>query len=201
MKNKLSLLRIGAVRRFCRALELLALGAICLAACTPTPTPTPVPLTIVVDFEDPPLGTVYHVPDAFTDSGVTIIVQHFQWSTGDWTDGGLAEIGSEGRASGSGQEIGVNNVNLDFEFGCPLRKLSLAFGEYGGNLNVEINGEFHNFGDFADKNGATIGGVAVAIVNGHGNDTGTLELSGAITSFSIGGQELWIDDVRLEYSP
>ncbi|WP_264322338.1 SdrD B-like domain-containing protein [Zarconia navalis] len=74
--------------------------------------------------------------------------------------------------------------------------LSLVFGEFGGNLNLEINGDFRNFEDFADIDGDTVGGVDVSVVNGFGDDQGTLQLSGDISSFSVGGQELWIDDVE-----
>ncbi|MEE8524447.1 MAG: hypothetical protein V3T72_10990, partial [Thermoanaerobaculia bacterium] len=69
------------------------------------------------------------------------------------------------------------------------------FGEFGGNLNIEINGDFQNFGDFADIDGMIIGGVQVAVTNGFGNDQGTLLLTGEIHSLAIGGQELVIDHV------
>lgn len=89
----------------------------------------------------------------------------------------------------------MNNVSLDFNFGSSLAGLTLPFGEYGGNLNININGDFRNFENFADINGLVIGGVKVSVVNGFGNDTGLLQLSGGIGSFSVGGQELWIDNV------
>jgi len=148
-----------------------------------------------VDFEDLLMGTVYHVGDVFTDSGATITVLPFQWDNKNWTSDGYAEIENNGNAGGSGQEIWVNNVNLYFDFGSSCSGISLLFGEYGGNLNIEINGDFRNFNDFSDINGVTIGGVNVAVVNGLGNDRGSLELSGTINSFAIGGQELLIDDV------
>jgi hypothetical protein len=93
------------------------------------------------------------------------------------------------------QEMIVNNILLKFDFGGPVAGLALRFGEYGGNLNIDINGEFVNFENFADINGAVIGGVNVSVVNGLGNDQGTLTLLGTIESFAIGGQELFIDDV------
>jgi len=92
----------------------------------------------------------------------------------------------------------VNNINLAFDFGNPVHSLSLMFGEYGGNLNIDINGDFRNFNNFADLNGQTVGGVQVSVVNGLGNDRGRLQLDGVITSFAVGGQELWIDDVCVE---
>ena len=107
-------------------------------------------------------------------------------------------MGSGGLAGGTGQELAVNNVNLNFDFGRPVRSISLLFGEYGGNLNIEINGDFRNFDNFTDIDGAIIGGVQVSVINGFGNDAGRLELEGVISSFSVGGQELWIDEVCVE---
>jgi uncharacterized repeat protein (TIGR02543 family) len=149
-----------------------------------------------VDFEDPPLGTEYHVGDTFTDSGAVIDVERFQWDSGQWCNGscGYASVANDGDAGGSGQEMWINNVNLRFDFGSPCESLSLLYGEYGGNLNIEINGDFRNFEDFADIDGLTIGGVTV-VVDDLGDYKGRLTLSGVINSFAIGGQELCIDDV------
>jgi len=150
-----------------------------------------------IDFEDPPLNTVYKVGDTFNDSGVDIDVEGFQWSNSTWTLNGYVEVENGGQAGGSGQEMRLNNASLDFHFLTPWSGLSLLFGEYGGNLNIIINGTLKNFEDFIDINGATIGGVNVSVVNlpAPDDDKGTLTLSGTIKAFSIGGQELWIDDV------
>jgi hypothetical protein len=155
----------------------------------------PIPATDCVDFEQQVLGTVYHVGNIFTESGVEINIQSFDWGGGQWFTGGSAKIENRQHAGHTGQDINVNNVNLSFNFGGPRESLSLHFGEYGGNLNININGDFRNFQNFADINGATIGGVTISIVNGFGNDRGFLQLSGTINSFAIVGQELWIDHV------
>lgn len=167
-----------------------------------------IPPTECIDFEDPPLGKVYKVGDMFTDSGANIGVWPFQWGNSVWTVGGFAKVGNAGLAGGTGQEMEVNNVNLGFDFSGPITGLTLRFGEYGGNLNIGINGDFQNFQNFDDINGATIGGVSVSVMNGLGNDKGILKLSGKISKSKfkleekevsafiiIGGQELWIDDV------
>jgi hypothetical protein len=138
---------------------------------------------------------VYHVGDTFFTGPATVTGMCFQWAVGSWTCDGYAEVQLGGLAGGSGQEMAVNNINLRFHFGGPLSCLELKFGEYGGNLNIEINGDFRNFENFAGIDGLTIGGVHVAVVNGLGTDQGTLTLSGTINSFALGGQELWIDDV------
>jgi len=154
-----------------------------------------------VEFEEPPLGTVYHVGDTFTDCGALITVMPFQWAGGSWTGDGQAEITNAGNAGGSGQEVWVNNVNLGFDFAVQPNVLFLNFGEYGGNLNIEVNGDFRNFSDFADIHAATIGAVSISVTNGFGNDMGTLMLTGEIHSFSIGGQELAIDHVCITEVP
>lgn len=156
---------------------------------------TKIPRAGCIHFEDQSLGTRYKVGDTFTDSGVKIYVRPFEWSSGQLTYDGFAKVVKGGLAGGSGQEMAVNNVNFSFDFGGPCRGLFLLFGEYGGNLNIDINLDFRNFQNFADINGATIGGVNVSIINGFGNDQGTLTLSGPIESFTIGGQELWVDEV------
>ena len=146
-----------------------------------------------VDFEDLPLGKEYRVGDVFIDSEVTITVQRFQWINGQWQTDGFTKVENTGRAGGSGQEMFVKSVNLDFNFGCTCDTLTLLFGEYGGNLNIRINGAFKNFQNFVDLNGTTLGNVLVLVASGQ--NKGSLSFVGKIDSFAIGGQELWIDHV------
>ena len=149
-----------------------------------------------IDFEDLALGTVYSVSDQFKDSGTCILASEFQWFNLTWTRDGYSEVTADGQAGGSGQEMWFNNINLVFVFCRQLTGLTLKFGEYGGNLNIKINDDFQNFENFDDIHGDTIGGVSVTISgDGDGQGMGTLTLSGTIDSFSIGGQELAIDDV------
>lgn len=149
-----------------------------------------------VTFEGSPAGTQYQFTNTFHDSGILLAVEAFQWGNNTWTTGGRAVFDNRGMAGGSGQDMNTNNVNLRFHFGQQgVNGLKVAFGEYGGNLNIQVNGEFRNFGNFAALNGTTLGGTSIAVQNGNGNDKGAIKLSGRIVTFSIGGQELWIDDV------
>jgi len=156
------------------------------------------PTSLCVEFEELLLGTQYDVGEGFMEACVAINVERFQWSNKDWYYGGHTKVKDYGRAGGSGQEMEVNNVNLKFAYYCPWQGLSLLFGDYGGNLNIEINGDFRNFDDFEDIDGLTIGGVdvdvSVTYVSTH-DYIGSLTLSGGICSFSIGGQELCVDHV------
>ena len=158
---------------------------------------------LTLDFEDLTAGTTYSLGDSFLTGGVQASVQDFQWLTTPprWACAdagfcsGFTEVDTSQLAGGSGNDMHFNNASLDFNLGVPVTGLSLLFGEYGGNVNVDINGALQNFQNFADINGATIGGVTASVVNGFGNDMGNLVFAGSITSFTIGGQELWIDDI------
>jgi len=163
------------------------------------------PRPVCIGFEDPPLGTEYRVGDTFTDLSTVIAVETFDWGGGVWCNGscGYAKVSDSSSwcwPGGFGQHMVVNNVNLRIVHDGPWEGLSLLFGEYGGNLNIDINGQHREFDNFHDIDGAIIGGVDVSVVNGFGQDEGSLSLSGTINSFAVGGQELCIDDVCLTLS-
>jgi len=153
---------------------------------------------LCVDFDDLSLGTTYVVGDNFVSSGVWVYHSPFQWSSGGWTSDGSSTVEAAGLAGGSGFDMMVNNINMYFIFGTPVKGLTLKFGEYGGNLNILINGAFKNFENFNAINSTNLGGVAISVINGPGSDKGTLTLTGTINEFAIGGQELYIDDVCVE---
>ncbi len=151
---------------------------------------------MLVDFEDLPPGAVYHVGDNIAASGFGVSVLPFQWSDGNWTSDGSALVDNTGDAGGSGNELNVNNVNIRFDLSaCRPGLLTLLFGEYGGNINLEINGEFHNKPDFQNLNGQYVGGVLVSVTS-LGSGKGILKLEGPVADFTVGGQELFIDNIE-----
>jgi hypothetical protein len=173
--------------------------------CQQSYTSTCAPITglgpACIDFESPALGTTYNVGDVFTDSGANMTIEQFQWSNSNWTGGGHASIGNTGLAGGSGQELATNNVSVDVGFPVVPNVIHLKFGEYGGNLNLEVNGVFQNFDNFADIHGTVIGGAMVSVTNGFGDDQGTLMLTGEVHSFTLGGQELAVDNICYTEQP
>ncbi len=161
---------------------------------TPTATPTEIPVTCI-EFEDLKPGTAHKTGETFTASGIYITVGPFVWGNGIPTNSGFGYVTEGKSAGGSGMEMEVNNVTMILNLRSPVNNLSLLFGEYGGNLNIDVNGDFRNFENFAEINRLVIGGANVSVLNGFGNDTGYLQLSGKVNSFAIGGQELWIDNI------
>ncbi|MCH2162965.1 MAG: hypothetical protein MK085_13985, partial [Phycisphaerales bacterium] len=133
-------------------------------------------------YEDLPLGATYHVGDATASEGVPIEFAPFQWWGGTWTSGGEAEIGDAGWACTPNQELGLNNITASLNYGASGHVPHLVqfnFGEYGGNINVSINGDFRNVSNFIDLNGMNIGGADFHVTSGGlGNDCGTVEIHG-----------------------
>ena len=148
-------------------------------------------------FTDLTPGDTYHVGDTITTSQAEIVVEQFQGSDGTWTNTGTARVDDRNYARGSGNDLNARDVNLNFQFDYPIDKISLKFGELGGNNNIRVNGVFQNVGNLISLNGNSIAGIQITVnANQEGNNWyGTLELNGNINEFVIGGQELWLDDV------
>ena len=150
-----------------------------------------------LDFEGEPVGTQFAVGQSFTDNGVAVDVEQFQWSNGTWSTSGRAEIKGTNLANGTGNEINTNNVNLKFNFNYPGKKIVLKYAELGGNNNINVNGTFQNVADLNNLDGTSIAGnqITVTALQQGNNWIGSIIIDGTISGFSIGGQELWIDDV------
>jgi len=147
-----------------------------------------------VDFEGLVVGTEYSVGDSFRECTTTMELVQFYWINGTPATGGYMQVDDNGYAGHSGNDVMLNNISLSLNFCCKPSGLTLYFGEYGGNINLEINGELANKENFWELDGASVGGVSIATTDS-GGGKGTLRLSGKISSFAIGGQELWIDHV------
>ena len=150
-----------------------------------------------VRFTDLSSGTEYPVGDTINTAGTLIEVTRFQYGGGGWTNSGKAKVDHRLYAQGSGLDLNARNVNLSFRFDYPLGEIKLKYGELGGNNNIEINGAFRNVADLIELDGISLGGVQIVVnaTQQQQNWYGYIILSGTINSFSIGGQELWVDDI------
>ncbi len=152
-----------------------------------------------VDFEDLAVGTVIPAGGSFATNGVLLHLNEFYWGVGSCTNstmGGFVRVEDGGMACGGGSELMVNNVNVEFDYGVPLTDLVIHFGEYGGNINLQVNGQCVSVPNFSDLP-PVVGGVMVLVDEPQpGQGCGRIALSGAIGSVSLGGQELWIDDIE-----
>ena len=169
---------------------------------------TPLRATILT-FEDLTLGQTYEsnagspaAPDSFVTDGVPVVVGEFFLLPSGSTPGVNAVVrdsvvDSSITAGGSGNFLFMGVVNLEFDFGGPVSQLSFLFGEFGGDLNIRVNGVLEKVNSFFTLP-ATIGGAGVTVEllgSTVGGDLGRVTLTGNITQFSVGGEEFSIDDV------
>jgi plastocyanin len=155
-----------------------------------------------VAFEDLPLDTRYDVNNSFASEGRNFSILKFTGEDGEVIDGGFVEVEDEAMAGGSGQDLEANNANLEVELPTAVQGIVLRYGEYGGNLNLRVNGDFRNFDAMIEIDGEVIGGADVSVLDLDGeleSGPGILDvrapLGGSITEFGIGGQEFFVDDV------
>jgi hypothetical protein len=150
-----------------------------------------------VKFNDLAPGTTYNVGSTISTGGKSVKVEQFQWANGTWSSAGHAKVDSSNFAGGSGNELRANNVNFNFQLDYPLAKLTFKFADYGGNENIKVNNDFRNVANFLGLNNTTIGGVSVSVtaVQTISSIRGEMVLQGAISGFTVGGQEFWIDEV------
>lgn len=159
----------------------------------------PVALAQAPSWEDQPIGASWNVGDTTASDGVAVKFECFQWSGGGWTCGGVADVLAVDPACNVGHRLQLNNINARLDFAASIGSqtdLRLRFGEYGGNINIAINGDFRNFANMIDIDGAVIGGCTVHVLaGGFGNDCGTVVFVGTMNRLLIGGQEFWIDGI------
>lgn len=153
-----------------------------------------------LDFEDLALGMTYSSGDMFTTRGVDVSVGDFFFNIGPCgggTTSGFTEVEAGGLACGAGQELEINNVLLEFDFGGPATGVVIPYGEYGGQVDLGINGDCQVVADFADLHNMNLGGVMVSVMDAGqpGQGCGEITLTGIVSSLEIGGQELWIDNL------
>jgi hypothetical protein len=146
----------------------------------------------------------------------TITVGQFDWGGGVWTNRGVLMVENGGIAGGTGKELHTDNVNLAVKFGSgvELTKFSFLFGEYGGGLNLGINGHFETLQNFDEAPAIPFPGVVVNVTGAGatGQGKGKIEIEGIIEEHTYdcngvlhsatvvvgGGQELWIDNITAE---
>ena len=152
------------------------------------------------EFEDQDAKLVLRVGDttpatSSTGNSVTVLGEPFTWSNRQVTQEGSAAIRTTGQAGHTGNEFVVNNILLKFiptDSSFP-NGVSILFGEYGGNVNLEVNGELANVSNFSELSGTSLGGAQILVTGGTGQGLGELHIIGELKEFGIGGQELFID--------
>lgn len=157
-----------------------------------------VPPVGVVPFDDLPEGTQFGVGGSATSAGIPMRGAPFTFSNGDTFTGGFARVQTSNLSGGSGRELQVNNILVEFAFPAAYTDVRLSFGEFGGNVNLRVNGVLRNVNDFQDLSGQVVAGVRILVQPGPDQRRNRLVLTREtepVRDFALGGQELFIDDV------
>ncbi|MEM9082380.1 MAG: hypothetical protein AAGB34_02205 [Planctomycetota bacterium] len=153
-------------------------------------------------FEDQVFNTTFNNGTMFTASGVDISVNDYFFDAVTSFSGGFTTVDNLQRAGGTGLDMNVNNVNLDFNFGTDVTQIFFNYGDYGGSTNLSINNNQLIVEDLVALDGNAVAGVTISAPGTTpvlGGQLGTVTLNGLITQFSVGGQEFYLDSVR--YTP
>ncbi len=159
---------------------------------------------ITLGFENLQLGSQFRVGESFTEAGVVVTGETFVRDNGTEVDGGVATVDDGSNSSFSGQDIGTRSINLNFAPPTPFSHVQMNFGEFGGNINLRINDELANVDDMAALDGLTLGGVNVSVEFADESQVrGRLVMRAdaqPLATFSVGGQEFWLDNVTFRGS-
>lgn len=145
-----------------------------------------------IDFNGLSSGDTFVHNDTISDNGVNLKVDN-----NGWVAPRHAKVDNRSYALGTGLDLNLNNISVDIEFERTPDTIFLQFGDLGGQHKLNINGNVQTLNDLHSLNGQTIGGVNIAVeadTNGH-NWYGIIGFAGNLNQLSIGGQELWIDNI------
>ena len=125
-------------------------------------------------YEDLALHDYYTVMDTESSDSVSMTFRPFIWSDGTPHSGGYGQVIDGGFACQADNEMQLNNISCVYDFASSIGAQShvrFAFGEYGGNINLAVNGDLRNVDDFRDLDGLVIGGATFKLASGgYGND-------------------------------
>ena len=112
---------------------------------------------------------------------------------------------------GTGMSLWTNNITAQFDIQSVVDitdTVCIEFRDEGGFENLWVNGAApatspNGYGGLMVFNGAVIGGVQVQVTGANVGYAfeGTITLIGDVDKLSIGGQELWLDNLCISASP
>ncbi|MGH1342614.1 MAG: hypothetical protein ACRBN8_13720 [Nannocystales bacterium] len=185
-------------RSISKSLSVAVAGAVLLAAGSAAAA------SYCYTFSGPNVGTSHTVGDTLTPNGSTVEFLQFQWSSGIWTPAGVATVVMSNHATGVANELNLNNINLRVIPDTPALTASYKYADFGGNVNMGVNGDFRNTSDMMDLDGTVVGGCDVEVTEtvAVGHMFGEVDIicpdPVVIDRFGMGGQEFFVDDICFE---
>lgn len=160
--------------------------------------------SFLYDFSGPAPGSTYVFGDSLTPPGSTAEFKRFQWSSGTWTAAGVATIYATDNAGGAANELNLNNINLRIIPDTPAVYATYKYADFGGNVNLGVNGELKNTANLSDIDGDVVGGCDISVTETPipGGYQGEVDIDCpdpvVIEMFGVGGQEFFIDNIYFE---
>lgn len=144
-----------------------------------------------VDFEDQP-NESFKVGESFISNGQRVDVEVITFASGQ-TGSGAFRTGEFGVDIGNGQ-IGSPTNTTGWLRDLEACRISVETANFGGIVNVVVNGDLALVENLADLDGQTVGDAEIRF----DKETGVLVATGYIKEFAIGGQEFFIDNLRIQ---
>lgn len=160
----------------------------------------------IMDFEEPAVspGTMYGMADpsnvdvvVLSQDGIDMAMEFFLVPP-SLVNFNYALVGGQHAHFFPSTPLELNNISAQFDLsgvGFSVTQVTLDYMEFGGINNFSVNGSFHAPADITDIPAMPAPGVTAVV----GPDT--ITLTGPVHSFTIGGQELSIDNVVVVPEP
>ncbi len=149
-----------------------------------------------VNFETLATGTLFgsgiNTPGQvlFSQDGIDVSGVNFQ--TGSFEDFNLAQINGPGTDLFATKHVFFNNISFEFDLTgvAPINDVTIEYHEFGGVNNFAVNnGPILELPAMTDLPINVAPGVTATV------DADSIHLSGTISNFRIGGQELAVDNI------
>ncbi len=160
------------------------------------------------DFDGLTPGTTATVGPLVSTPTGNVSLQPFQDAGGTWHSGGSVEVVASNHAQATpSQELWLRNISFVANPDPDSVEAKFAYADFGGNVNLGVNGVILNLADLSDigpltasgNYAATVGGVEVRVTrvnmfSFHFGDVSLIAPAGTvIDTFGVGGAELFID--------
>jgi len=154
-----------------------------------------------VSHSDLPPAGMWAPGDTLSTNGVDVLIHDFQFPSGPIS--GQAMTSNVGLACGDDFEIATYNTQVTYEFANSIGALvnvNVLVSDQGGYVNLSVNGDpVAITPDYADLDGASIGGATILVLSGgRDGDCTELRIEGTVESLTLGGQQHFIDCIWAE---
>lgn len=199
----------------CKTTQLIDFNNISSIERIPLGTTTPIPVV---------LGDHLNIGDVLIEkkTGTTIDILSYKWPDGNYADGtGFVRIIKSQKAGGTGNEVHFNNATLwvRAKANFDIKEFEFKYVDMGGNINLVEKHMWYFDDNFQMIPSPTPNGMIILVTPPNANK-GTIHVSGTLDKFKYygpippnndepiidtiyyigaagGGQELWIDDLKL----